>query len=94
MTSAPAIARSPEDAVYAREIVGLQRIVRRQKKELDPSTTADIDENLRALDSAIGEIRAALQKDPENSMLDDQSSRVLEMKVELLRRAAMMHATT
>jgi anti-sigma factor RsiW len=92
--SAPLVARSPEDAVYDREILVLQRIVRRQKRELDTSTVAEIEKNLQALDSAIGQIRAALQQDPGNSMLDGQSSRALEMKVELLRRAAMLRSST
>jgi hypothetical protein len=93
-TSVSLVSRSPEDAVYDKEIVGLQRIVRRQKRDLDASTVAEIEKNLRALDSAIGQIRAALEQDPGNSMLDDQSSHALEMKVELLRRAAMMRSTT
>jgi hypothetical protein len=93
-TSAPLVARSPEDAVYDREILVLQRIVRRQKRELDTSTVAEIEKNLETLDSAIGQIRAALQRDPGNSMLDGQSSRALEMKVELLRRAAMLRSST
>lgn len=94
LTSAPPAPRSPEDAVYDNAIVGLQKIVRRKKRELDAPTMADIEENLRSLDSANGEIKAALRQDPHNSILDDQSSHVLEMKVELLRRAAMLHATT
>jgi hypothetical protein len=93
-TSARALTRSPEDAVYDREIVVLQRIVRRQKRDLDTATAEELDKNLRSVDSAIGQIRDAAQEDPENSMLDAQSSHALEMKVELLRRAAMMHSTT
>jgi hypothetical protein len=80
--------------VYDREIVELQKIVRRQKRDLDTSTVTEIEDNLQALDSAIGQIRAASQEDPGSSMLEDQSSHVLGMKVELLRRAAMMRSTT
>jgi hypothetical protein len=72
----------------------LQKIVRRQKRDLDTSTVTEIEDNLQALDSAIGQIRAASQEDPGSSMLEDQSSHVLSMKVELLRRAAMMRSTT
>jgi hypothetical protein len=93
-TSPPEVAPSPEQVVYTREINTLQRIVRRQKGELDTSTVAEIDKNLRTLDSAIGQIRAALKKDPGSSLLDGQASRALEMKVELLRRAAMLRSST
>jgi hypothetical protein len=92
--SATPVTRSPEDVVYDKEINVLQRIVRRQKAELDTSTVAEIEKNLRTLDSAIAQIRAALQKDPRSSLLGGQASRALEMKVELLRRAAMLRSNT
>jgi hypothetical protein len=85
---------SPEQVVYTREINTLQRIVQRQKSELDTSTVAEIEKNLRTLDAAIAQIRAALQKDPGSALLDGQASRALEMKVELLRRAAMLRSST
>jgi hypothetical protein len=93
-TSPPRLTPSPEQVVYTREISTLQRIVRRQKAELDTSTVTEIDKNLRSIDSAIGQIRAALKKDPGSSLLDGQASRALEMKVELLRRAAMLRSST
>jgi hypothetical protein len=93
-TSAPELTLSPEEEVYDKEINTLQKIVRRQNAELDPSTAAEIDRNLRTLDSASAQIRAALQKDPGTSLLGDQASRALEMKVELLRRVAMLRSST
>jgi hypothetical protein len=90
--SAPQVTRSAEEVVYDKEIKSLQRILRRQKAELDTSTVAVIEKNLRTLDSAIGQIRAALKKDPGSSLLGSQASRALEMKVELLRRAAMLRS--
>jgi hypothetical protein len=93
-TSTPQVTPSPEEVVYNKEINTLQRIVRRQKAELDTSTVAEIEKNLRTLDAAIAQIRAALQKDPGSSLLDGQASRALEMKVELLRRAAMLRSNT
>jgi hypothetical protein len=92
--SAAQLTPSPEEVVYDKEINKLQRIVRRQKAGLDTSTVTVIDKNLRTLDSAISQIRAALKKDPESSLLDGQASRALEMKVELLRRAAMLRSST
>ena len=91
-TLPPPVARSPEEVVYDKEIKTLQRIVRRQKPGLDASTVAVIEKNLRSVDAAIAQIRAALQEDPGNSVLGGQASRALEMKVELLRRAAMLRS--
>jgi hypothetical protein len=94
VTSVAPVIRSPEDVVYDKEINSLQRIVRRQQAGLDTSTVAVIEKNLRTLDSAIAQIRAALKKDPGSSLLDGQASRALEMKVELLRRAAMLRSNS
>ncbi len=91
-TSVPQVTRSPEEVVYDKEIKTLQRIVRRQNAELDASTVAVIEKNLRTLDSAIAQIRAAPQTDPGSPLLGGQVSRALEMKVELLRRAAMLRS--
>jgi putative zinc finger protein len=93
-TSAAQVTRSPEELVYDKEINMLQRVVRRQKAGLDTSTVTVIENNLRTLDSAIAQIRAALKKDPGSSLLGGQASRALEMKVELLRRAAMLRSNT
>ena len=90
----PTFAPSPEEVVYDKEINTLSRIVRRKRSRLDPATVKVIDNNLRAIDSAIAQIRGALQDNPSNSLLDAQGSRALDMKVELLRRAAMMRSST
>jgi hypothetical protein len=92
--ASPSLTRSPEEIVYDREINTLSRIVRRKKTQLDPSTVTVIDKNLGAVDAATAQIRAALEEDPSNSLLEAQASRALEMKLELLRRAAMMGTTT
>lgn len=92
--SAPQVSRSPDEVVYDKEINMLQAMRRRRKDDLDASTAAVIEKNLRIIDSNIAQIRAALQKDPENSLLGDQVSRALELKVELLRRVAMLRSNT
>jgi hypothetical protein len=92
--ASPTVPASLEQGVYDKEIKSLSRIVRRNKSSLDPSTVAVIDKNLRALDAASAQIRTAREDDPSSSLLDAQASRALEMKVELLRRAAMMRSIT
>jgi hypothetical protein len=80
--------------VYEKEVGMLQRMRRRRTDELDASTAAVIEKNLRIIDSEIAQIRAALQKDPGSPVLGDQVSRALELKVELLRRVAMLRSYT
>lgn len=82
------------DVVYGREIEMLQQIVRRRKTQLDSSTVAIIERNLRVIDAAIEQSRAALARDPASSSLSDQLTRVLDKKVELLRTAALLPAST
>jgi hypothetical protein len=88
------VTRSPDQVVYDKEISMLQGMRRGRKNDLDPSTAAVIDRNLRIIDSNIAQIRAALEKDPASSMLGDQESRALDMKVELLRRVALLRSNT
>jgi hypothetical protein len=80
--------------VYGREIDMLQRIVSQRRTQLDSSTVAIIEKNLQIIDRAIEQSRAALARDPASRMLDQQLTHALDKKVELLRTAAMLQATT
>jgi hypothetical protein len=82
------------DAVYSREIEMLQHIVRQRKTQLDSSTVAVIQKNLEIIDAAIRQSRAALARDPASRMLNQQLTHALDKKVELLRTAAMLPAST
>ena len=85
---------SPSDAVYGREIELLQRIITQRKTQLDSSTVAIIEKNLQIIDNAIQQSRAALAKDPASLLLSEQLTHALDKKVELLRTAAMLPAST
>jgi len=85
---------SQPDAVYGKEIEMLQNIVRQRKTQLDSSTVAIIERNLQIIDTAIAQSRAALARDPASMMLSQQLSHALDKKVELLRTAAMLPAST
>jgi hypothetical protein len=99
---APIVGRAPStfasqsaaEAVYDKEIVMLQSIMRWRKADLDPATAAIIDKNLKIIDAAIAQSRAALKRDPASSMITDQLTHALDKKVELLRTAAMLPAST
>lgn len=82
------------DVVYSREIEMLQKIVSRRRTVLDSTTVAIIERNLKIIDAAIEQSRAALAADPASRLLSDQLTHALDKKVELLRTAAMMPAST
>ena len=86
--------RSQSEAIYGREIAMLQRIVSQRKTQLDSSTVAIIEKNLEIIDAAIEQSRAALARDPASMLLSEQLTHALDKKVELLRTAALLPAST
>ena len=93
MASRPAGPQSSE-AVYGKEIVMLQAIVTQRRAQLDSSTIAIIERNLRIIDAAIEQSKTALAKDPASRLLSEQLTHALDKKVELLRTAALLPAST
>ena len=85
---------SHSEVVYGKEIEMLQRIVSERKAQLDPATVAIIERNLTIIDAAIEQSRAALAKDPASMLLSQQLTHSLDKKVELLRTAALLPAST
>ncbi len=88
------LARSKKDLsaarVYDHEISLLDSLVRTRRDSLDPKTVAVIERNLKIIDKAIIESRAALAKDPRSPLLSGQLDNVLGSKVELLRTVAFL----
>jgi putative zinc finger protein len=76
--------------VYDNEIMMLDSVVRTRRGSLDPKTVAIIEQNLRIINKAIRESRAALAKDPNSPLLSNQLDNVLGSKVELLRTVAFL----
>lgn len=85
---------SPADPVYEQEVARLQTIMSWRKAQLNPSTAAIIEHNLRIIDAAIAQSKQAVRNDPARPMLGDQLTRALDKKVGLLRRAAMLSPRT
>jgi hypothetical protein len=85
---------SPSDAIYGKQIELLQNVVQQRKAQLDPATVAIIERNLQIIDAAIEQSKAALRRDPASRMLTEQLTHALDKKVELLRTAAMLPAST
>jgi hypothetical protein len=94
LVSQPQNGPASSDAVYGKEIEMLQRILRERKTQLDSSTVAIIDRNLKIIDAAIAQSRAALANDPASMLLSGQLTRALDKKVELLRTAALLPSNT
>lgn len=85
---------APAKSGYDVEIDRLRRIVRERRSDLDSSTVAVLDRNLKVIDEAIAQSRAALAHDPRSRFLDEQLEKALDKKIELLRTAALLPART
>jgi anti-sigma factor RsiW len=86
--------QSHSEVIYGKEIALLQKIVSQRKTQLDSSTVAIIERNLEIIDAAIEQSRAALARDPASMLLSEQLTHALDKKVELLRTAALLPAST
>jgi anti-sigma factor RsiW len=73
---------------YIRAIAQLSDAVNHQRDRLDPKTVAVIEKNLRIVDEAIQESRAALAADPNNVERVFTVARMYETKIDLLRQVA------
>ena len=85
-----AVARTPAQVTYDREIQQLRRIVTERRPELDPATIAILESSLRLIDTAIAQSRAALARDPASRFLNSQLNSALDKKLELLKTAALL----
>jgi anti-sigma factor RsiW len=72
---------------YDRAVTELQRVIAEQRTNLDPSTLRVLEENLRILDTALSETRAALDADPDNAALSDILIAAYEKKLDVMRSA-------
>ena len=84
----------PAAVTYSREIDRLRTIFARNRAQLDPRTAAIIEANLKVIDDAIAQSKAALAQDPASRFLTDQLNSALDKKLELLRTAALLPSRT
>jgi putative zinc finger protein len=89
----PPAARDVE-AHYVRTASELAEALAGQRGKLDPATVAKVEASLRVIDQAIDEARRALAGDPANLTLLDLLTANYERKLELLRRATELPAST
>ncbi len=79
-------------STYDSEIATLHTALEARRGQLNPATVAVIEENLRVINEAIRQSKAALAKDPNSRLLNDQLDRTLATKTGLLRAAALLPA--
>jgi hypothetical protein len=77
-------------SAYDREIARLRTVVELRRFDMDPATVAIVEQNLRLIDAAIAQSRAALDRDPASRFLNEQLDNALAKKVELLRTVALL----
>lgn len=75
---------------YVRATSELMAVVDARRSSLSPETAAVVDENLKIIDGALGELRRALQKDPGNPDLAHMLRATHQRKVDVLRRVVKL----
>ena len=81
-------------ATSSREIDRLRSMFVRNRGLMDPRTAAIIEANLKVIDDAIAQSKAALAQDPASRFLNNQLNTALDKKLELLRTAAQLPSRT
>lgn len=78
------------DAQYDAAVTDLERVLQEQRDRLNPRTVLVLERNLRIIDEAAQEARAALASDPANPMLNAHLADARRRKLQLLRKAALI----
>jgi negative regulator of sigma E activity len=78
------------DAQYNAAVSDLEKVLRDDRDRLDPRTVQIIERNLKAIDDAINEARAALNEDPANEYLNSHLADARRRKLDLLRHATSL----
>ena len=80
----------PAEQEYERAIRDLQTALETRRSELAPQTVATLEQNLRIIDQAIRESRAALAADPNRPELTRMLSDAYDAKLDVLRQAVSL----
>jgi anti-sigma factor RsiW len=90
---APSSALLDSEREYARATTDLMAAIEAQKETLAPETRAVLDANLKTIDDALAQVRAALVKDPGNSQLAHLLTSTHQKKVDALKRVVRLNRT-
>jgi hypothetical protein len=86
------VSRPTAEQTYDLEIRRLNAILIARRSQLDTTTIAVVEKNLRIIDDAIAQCKAALERDPASRFLIESLNDALDTKVQLLRTAAQLPA--
>ena len=81
------VAFRPAEQGYQAAIDDLAALLETRRGQLAPETVATLERNLRIVDQAIAESRAALERDPNSRELAQMLSGVYDTKVKMLQQA-------
>ena len=84
------VSQGTDEAMYVAATEELMDALEARRPTLAPETRAVVDRNLAVIDGAIGEIRAALRKDPGNAELGRRLDSVHRRKIEVLQRVVRL----
>jgi hypothetical protein len=84
------VAFEPVEETYQSAIDELTGVLTAKRDELDPETVRVLEENLRVIDRAIAESRAALEADPASKHLSRMLNDAYNAKLGVLRRAVQL----
>ncbi|HEX5724653.1 MAG TPA: zf-HC2 domain-containing protein [Longimicrobiaceae bacterium] len=80
----------PGEVEYEKAIAELTAVLQTQRDRLAPETVATLEANLRIIDEAIRQSKAALRADPNSRELTQMLADVYDTKVEMLQRAVQL----
>jgi anti-sigma factor RsiW len=80
----------PAEQEYEKAISDLETVLQTQRGRLAPATAATLEANLRIIDQAITESRAALAADPNSAELTHMLSDAYDTKLDVLRQAVSL----
>jgi anti-sigma-K factor RskA len=87
----PALTAAEEE--YDRASATLLAALQEQKASLPPETIAALEKNMEVIDQALGEVRQALSRDPDNPRLTSLLSSTHRKKVDILQRMVKLTTT-
>ena len=94
LASSKASVKPTAEQTYEVEIKRLRAVLNYRRPQLDSSTVAVVEHNLRVIDDAIAQCKQALRKDPASRFLMESLNDALDTKVQLLRTAATLPSTS
>jgi anti-sigma factor RsiW len=84
----------PGTAKYDAAIADLERVLAEHRDDLDSTTIRVLEQSLAMIDRAIARARAALATDPGDPYLNEHLAETMRQKLNLMRRAATLAATS